>query len=586
MKAYRKPKRRNKLFDPDLILTRLDQALKRDFIEAQHVYCLNDSTTLYAFNRQVNELRKKYCSPATPQDDLVEKAYAKFLSINSHMAKVNVQLRQELTSTRSRISSDTPHSEKIHLRARALVRFVLGSFDEEEWFTECRNSGGSSIGVSFADTSVEKKFLYPMSVTTRAERMFERYLSYDELLSKAIENLNVGRIAPRYQTIDSSRATTVDKSNSARRFICVEPTCNMFLQQGIMHMMYKRLAKVGLDVSLLPELHQELAKVGSITGAYATIDWSSASDCVSIELLRWLLPSEWLEAILMVRCDSTILDGEIVPLSMISSMGNATTFPLETLVFWSYAVAVHITALDRDNSLFPEWEDLKSCSVFGDDCIVPSTIAHEYIRVMEEIGFIVNKEKSFYDGPMRFRESCGGDYLAGYDVRPYNIKAPRSVKMSALEPWLYTIANAFLSKYIMYFGRLSYVYDKELWRVLFSLFDQFGLEIKLVPGYYPDDAGLKLSHDIERFARHYPMKLSRIDKSDHGTYRFKYCRFQYREHSAWFDEVRFSLWLKKPTMSYRTVVHESPIRRIGGYVVAKGLSGHWSVPAVKREPNG
>lgn len=578
-----KPVRRaKKLFDPDQVLTELDLALRRDFVQAQHEYCLDNSVVLYALNRQVNEFRKKYVSPVSSQDDLESAAYDKFLLINEHMGRVNSKLREELVYPYPQPMKGLPFNGLVHCRARALVRHVLGTFCEDEWFTECRNSSGSSIGVPFKDTSLEKKFTFPMSATKNAERLFERYLSFDTSLKDAIVKNNGETVTGWYRIVDSSRATTVDKSNTARRFISVEPTCNMFLQQGLMVMMYNRLRSVGLDVERLPILHRQLARHGSITGSLATIDWSSASDCVSIELLRWLLPPEWLGPIMLVRSPSTIVRDREIPLNMIATMGNATTFPLETLVFWAYATAINQTMRGVSTlSLEPKW--LSQCSVFGDDCIVPSFMASTYIDFMTDIGFIVNGDKSFIDVNHKFRESCGGDYLDGFDVRPYFVKAPRSTRLSSLEPWLYIIGNAFIQKYISYFGKLSYVYDRELWRVYFSLFRRYKINIKLVPSYFPDDAGLKLSFDIERFNRHYELQLERIDRSNHGTYKFQYCRFQYKESSAWNDPIRYSTWLKTPSQSKRPdIPHESPIRKIGGYIVAIGISCHWHVPSVRK----
>jgi len=91
------------------------------------------------------------------------------------------------------------------------------------------------------------------------------------------------------------------------------------------------------------------------------------------------------------------------------------------------------------------------CSVFGDDCIVPTSIAANYITALEGVGFEVNDYKSFYGETEKFRESCGGDYLAGHAVRPYTVRAPTSQKMSSLEPWLYIIFNSVITKYISHF---------------------------------------------------------------------------------------------------------------------------------------
>lgn len=579
-KSKMKSSKRQTLFDPDNIAAAIHQALTRDFTEAQHVYCFGGRSTLYAFNRQVKDFRKKYLSPRTDQAPLEALTFEKFLKVNDHMANVNKKLATSLPTSVRRIQRAMPRDEKIHLRARALMHSVLSSFSVDEWFEECKHSTGSTLGVSYSDTSNESKFTFPMSTTKRAKPYMDAYMLFDGNLKSAVEEFNrENPVMDMYEFVEGSRATTVDKNEDIRRMIAVEPTCNMFLQQGLMSMMYKRMKSFGLNVETLPDLHQKLAKESSTSGINATIDWSSASDCGSRLLYEWLLPPVWFSVCDKMRCPDTFIQGEKVHLNMFSTMGNAVTFPLETLVFWTYAHATLLT--DRpSNTMFPEWEDLKYCSVFGDDCIVPSNIARKYIEVMEDVGFIINDDKSYY-GTEQFRESCGGDFLHGYDVRPFCLKAPHSTKQSSLEPWLYIIANSLIPKYISYFGENSYMYDKELFRTLARLFSDAKFQLKLVPDDFPDDAGLKMSYDIERFHRHYPMKLSRVSRSMHGTYSFKYLRFVYNNRKSNDERLRLMLWLKTPYQSRRPPIHTRPIRKRGGYVVAKGISCHWHVPVVR-----
>lgn len=585
-------KRKRSLFDPDEIATTINQALRLDLGILTQEYEEPIYSEHFALRRQVEELLKKFCYSTQDKAKLEAETFKSFLKVNRHMRTTNRKLKHRLPYGKTRIQRNLPLDEKIHLRARALMHSVLAPFTELEWLTECKNSSGSSIGVPYSDTSQERKFKFPLSTTDRVIPRFERFMVLDSSLSIAIKKLNgTVPVTGPYDVVSGSRATTVDKTQTKRRMICVEPTCNMYLQQGLMSMMYKRMKKFGLDVETLPDIHQELARLSSITCSNATIDWSSASDCVSIELLRWLLPPSWFDVVIETRSDTTTLNGKSVDMEMISTMGNAVTFPLETLTFWTYAHACILSQDEKYNGLFPEREDWNRVSVFGDDCIVPTSIAPEFIRVMEAVGFIINDDKSYY-GTEQFRESCGGDYLAGYDVRPYFLKAPHSVSLSSLEPWLYIIMNAFLKKYITYFGKLTYVYDKHLWRYLFSLFRKYKIKIKLVPSFFPDDAGLKLSYDILRFNRHYGFQLQPIKRSHHGTYSFNYCSFKYRNQRKKDDGISLALWLKKPnvTESFESIFVSKignqvcndvfSIRRVGGYVVAKGLTCHWHVPEV------
>jgi hypothetical protein len=590
MKKKKQLKKKLPLFRPDDIVNEVHQALERDFREAQHVYCLNDDLTLYGFNSQVQNFMKKYVPSDQNKEELEAKTIEKFLMVNEHIGKVNGRLKHVFQNiNQTYVRSNLSKHEKIHVRARAIMRAVLGpSVDEERWFRECKNSQGSTVGVSFLDTSPERKLLFPLTVTKEAKPYHRSYMGWDEELSSAVMNYNsYFPIGDVYETVEGSRATTVDKNAEIRRMIAPEPTCNMFLQLGLMQYMYDEMKVFGLDVESLPTLHRQLALESSITLRNATIDWSSASDCNAIELCRWLFPPAWFKIIMALRSPVTVLpDGRTVPLNMVSTMGNAGTFPIETLVFWVYAHATKIT-VDKPNyvGLFPTQEEFGSVSVFGDDCIVPSYMASEFIEIMTEVGFIINDDKSFY-GSLQFRESCGGDYLQGYDVRPFKVKAPQSAKLSQLEPWLYIMTNSLIKKYISYYGELSYVYDKELWRVLFALFRQYKIEIKLVPSFFPDDAGLKLSFDIERFHNQYPMKLSRISRSNHGTVSFSFCRFIFRQKRAQYGHIRYAMWLKKPRHEDVLLHHEetrtqNPFRKAGGYVVAKSLSCHWHVPVVK-----
>jgi len=583
MKKF-KPKSKAKLFDPDDISTKISQALHRDHSAFTLAYKGNDHIMLNAFNRQDTELLKKFCPQDLDVDTLSQITYDKFIAVNDHMLNYNIK-HSMLDIDDSLCFQGQSINIKILKRVKSLLFNVLGDLDEEEFFEECKNSSGTTIGVPFRDTSDSRKFRYPMSATRNVVPLFQRYLLWDSHLRSAIHELNSdSALAERYNVVKGSRATTVDKTASSRRMICVEPTCNMFLQLGLMRVLYSRMDKVGLDVSSLPDRHKKIARESSITSKFATIDWSSASDCVSIELLRKVLPCRWFALIDQLRCPATNLNGEWLELQMVSSMGNAGTFPLETLVFWAFAVATQFTIQNTSPTRLIPLDKAQEVSVFGDDCIVLTSIAECYISVMESVGFIINKEKSFY-GTEQFRESCGGDYLHGYDNRPYFLKAPVSNRLSALEPWLYIIANSLFRKYFMYFGETSYFYEKRVFAYLFGLFKRYNISLKLVPSYFPDDSGLKMSHDIHRLRTHYSFELERVSVSTHGTYSFLYCSFKYRRELTHFDDIVYWRWLKKPSLSPRKTIgkvrsHVGPDRKVGGYVVAKGISCHWQVPTV------
>lgn len=312
----RKPKRlkATTLFDPDKIVTSMSQKLTLDLIPPEQMYG-GDERTLKVFREtQLAAFCKKYVNQAgVANDSLEEKTFEKFLSVNSHMEAY----RGISFPTVDHPRQTKCNAEKILLRARALMHFVIGSdFGFDEFFQDCKHGPGTTVGVPFEDTSMEQKFTYPISVTEDAKPLMEQYLLWDDRLTAAIERLNAGYYGNRYCEVQGSRATTVPKSNDIRRMIAVEPSANMFLQQGMMTMMYRRMKAVGLDVETLPLLHKRLALEGSLSGALATVDFSSASDCVSTELLRWLIPPRWFRVYDMIRCKSMKVGDQWVDLNM------------------------------------------------------------------------------------------------------------------------------------------------------------------------------------------------------------------------------------------------------------------------------
>jgi hypothetical protein len=92
-------------------------------------------------------------------------------------------------------------------------------------------------------------------------------------------------------------------------------------------------------------------------------------------------------------------------------MGNGFTFELETLIFYVIcAVCCELHGLTPRGAVH----------VYGDDLIIPTTVAGTALSLLKYLGFTPNAKKTFLSGV--FRESCGGDYFEGADVRPFFLK--------------------------------------------------------------------------------------------------------------------------------------------------------------------
>lgn len=227
--------------------------------------------------------------------------------------------------------------------------------------------------------------------------------------------------------IPGNRFTTVPKDCEKDRGIAVEPSINVFFQLGYGREIRKRLLRSGINLTEGQDIHRRVACEASIRGHLATFDLSNASDTVCRNLVKLLLPRDWFSVLDDLRSKKTEFRGSWHLLEKFSSMGNGFTFELETLIFLGL-----VLGLERDICLTPG----VNVFVYGDDIIVPSEISKDVMHMLEFFGMSVNKRKTFVDGP--FRESCGGDFFDGVDVRPHFLKE------SPCEPQqLISLANGF-----------------------------------------------------------------------------------------------------------------------------------------------
>lgn len=218
--------------------------------------------------------------------------------------------------------------------------------------------------------------------------------------------------------------TFVPKNAKTHRAIEIGNSGNMFCQLAVNSELTTLLESVGINLR-----DQSINKSWAYKGSrycylddgsdnpnqISTIDMASASDTISTSLLRATWPPTWFALLDDLRLKKTLVDGKEHVLHKFSAMGNGTTFPIESIMFWAASQA----AQELFGRVPP---DQCFSSVFGDDLIVRYKHAHHVIRAIELCGFKVNQAKSFLRGP--FKESCGGDYFQGRDVRPFYLKRP------------------------------------------------------------------------------------------------------------------------------------------------------------------
>lgn len=205
-----------------------------------------------------------------------------------------------------------------------------------------------------------------------------------------------------YALTNGSKGTTVPKDAQIDRFIAIEPSLNMRWQLGIGALIRHRLKRYGLDLKHQAQRNQLRVRFAEIC-KLATIDLSSASDTVALEVVRLLLPKRWIHLLELFRSSTMMIEGKEHTLEKFSSMGNGFTFELESLIFLAIS-----RSFDSDSY------------VYGDDIIVTQETASDVIRTLNIFGFSVNSKKTFLAG--EFFESCGADYWRGKNVRPFYFK--------------------------------------------------------------------------------------------------------------------------------------------------------------------
>lgn len=222
--------------------------------------------------------------------------------------------------------------------------------------------------------------------------------------------------------IPGSQLTFVPKDATTDRPICIEPLLNGLYQKGLGTWIRRRLKTFGISLDD-QGVNQKLASKAQEL-LLSTVDMKSASDTIAYRLVLDLLPFDWFQELNVARCPSYNLDGAWRTFQKFSSMGNAYTFELETLIFYALACACC-------EEIGVEFETGVTLSVYGDDVIIPRDAFDLFSEVCEVCGFTVNQSKSFREGA--FFESCGHDYFNGCFVRPFIIKK----KLNKLLPSFY-----------------------------------------------------------------------------------------------------------------------------------------------------
>jgi hypothetical protein len=444
--------------------------------------------TVHAIKLLRSSLFKKWQATSPKAED---KALLTFLEAN-YLAG-----QWEVPTAWSGLSSDK-HARMFNRLKRELDVFLHDGAEllvnsYSDILSEGYTGPGSSIGAS--GQSFYAKFGSSLLTATSVD-LYYMYRAYASLNpswddAESVRESQCGCVS----VVDASVVSFAPKNVDTARLICTEPSLNMYYQLGLKTILEARMAKLwGVHMDDQPEINRELARRGSLDGSLATLDLSSASDLISYNLCRAVMP-EWFIAILdKLRCRTVeVRDyGLRVDLGMLSTMGNGFTFPVMTMLLSCVIRAVYhelgvpIQDTRRFSALHGRSVNVPgNWAVFGDDLIVRSDVYDEVVAFLHALGLKVNEAKSFNSGP--FRESCGHDYHRGLNIRGVYLKwmtSPQdlAVAINLFNEWTQRVGIPLRST-------VAY---------LFRLFDRIGQPVRYVPYADPQDAGIRVPFAIAR----------------------------------------------------------------------------------------
>lgn len=433
----------------------------------------------FAVQRQVQRARKR---ARFLREELRGQAVADFLATNERVKEI-----QKVSPPSAVLDRRIVENARYYITT-ILERFT-SSFDElaiqqplemSFLYSNWRFGPGASNGIK--GTHAAEKISQDMTCTALCEPLVLKLRSSSHYFTARDGHKGVSGTT----IISGSKLTTVPKNEDTERTIAIEPSGNMCLQLAAGMYLEGALRRIGLDIRNQQQKNIAMAKRGSEDGSVATLDLKSASDMISIDLVRALLPSAWFDLLMKLRSPTITVPGdgkagdvgEQVELHMISTMGNGFTFPLMTLVLVALIYGYRCTR--GGPNLYIDWTN--TC-VFGDDIIIPSYEYTGFVEVLTKAGLIVNNEKSYSEGP--FRESCGGDFLNGVDVTPFYVKS------LATELDVYVVINQVLA-----WGRREKLHLPKCLALLRSFIDG---KPHLVPEWLNPDQGIRTSGCPKRY---------------------------------------------------------------------------------------
>lgn len=410
----------------------------------------------YFFNRY------RFEKDVLKDDDLIRVAYDKF---------VNTQLRIGKPA-HIKASSFT-----VIRKARSIIKQILGPIPtDDDIFGRGSFSKRATKGNTLSEAYLHEKLKKPTGSPNHC-KWFASLLSSMPLLQEVIAE-NGGILYDE----DTLNVSFVPKSWKTFRTVTPNTAIGSFWSYGVGSYVAERLCLIGLDIRDLQEKHKYLASIASSRCHLVTADLSAASDSFTNAVMNRVLPRAWFNLLKFGRIDHVKIKPpgkgrtETHQMASFMAMGIGYTFPVQTLIFYGLLRAIAEALGIREVGQ-------NSISVYGDDLVYPRSMHNAVVSVFGDLGFLLNQDKSFATG--YFRESCGGDFYKGVDVRPAMVDFHHTCSTDIeLLSCIYKLYNALKRRWSIEQLPKTFGYLEDL------AYQGYGC-LHVVPNSFPDGSGLK-----------------------------------------------------------------------------------------------
>jgi len=352
--------------------------------------------------RQCCEYLYKLALPFT--DEQIKKAEDSFLEVDKEV--LEVAIKPETIA----FANDLRKDFETHWRALSTPTAdkILGS-------NRPRSTSGTFVGsdsMYFAYRESESRSGYPSDLGAY-KGYFKQYPGI-----KSYSNFNPITVG------SYSELLLVPKDSRGPRTICRENLHRVETQMAFFDYVTRVLTREsnGAINFLDQTVNRRIAEESSVTKRYATLDLKEASDRVSYITMKKIFENSPGMRFFLTgsrRASEVLVRGSFHQLNKLAGMGSGLTFPSMSLLI-SLAVC-NIVSKHVD---LPYDRIRSDVFIYGDDICIPCEWVPFAVEGLHKIGLRVNLNKSFFRGS--FRESCGGDYVAGYNVVPVRMRLSNS----------------------------------------------------------------------------------------------------------------------------------------------------------------